>query len=133
MSEESEELPEPRAIGKYRDRIVNGSIIRTFIWLTAPPLLNQLVIVAYNLTDACWLSVCSDVAVAVPRQMWPIIMLFRALLNALIAASLNIVSQYVGRRAYGEASKSASRFFTLSFISGVVLSLFLFGGQRSNF
>ncbi|MEM2105221.1 MAG: MATE family efflux transporter [Candidatus Bathyarchaeia archaeon] len=125
MSEEAEELPEPRSIGKYRDKIVNGPIIRTFFWLGIPPLVNQIIVVAYNLADTYWLSVYSDVTVAVPRQMWPVIVLFQALLMALTAASLSIVSQYVGSKAYDNASKEASRFFTLSFISGAALSFSL--------
>ena len=68
MSEEPEELSEPRAVSKYRDRIVNGPIIRTFFWLGIPPLVNQIIVVAYNLADAYWLSVYSDITVAVPRQ-----------------------------------------------------------------
>lgn len=125
MSEETEELPETCSISQYRDKIVNGPIIRTFFWLGIPPLVNQIIVVAYNLADAYWLSVYSDVAVAVPRQMWPVIMLFQALLMALTAASLSIVSQYVGCKAYEDASKAASRFFTLSFISGATLSFSL--------
>ncbi|MGB9675748.1 MAG: MATE family efflux transporter [Candidatus Bathyarchaeales archaeon] len=125
MSEEAEELPETRPIGKYRDRIVNGPILRTFFWLGIPPLVNQIIVVAYNLADAYWLSVYSDVAVAIPRQMWPLIVLFQALLMALTAASLGIVSQYVGNKDYGNASKAASRFFTLSFVSGAILSFSL--------
>ncbi|MEM3596622.1 MAG: MATE family efflux transporter [Candidatus Bathyarchaeia archaeon] len=122
MPEEAEELPETRSISKYRDKIVNGPIIRTFFWLGIPPLVNQIIVVAYNLADAYWLSVYSDVAVAIPRQMWPVIVLFQALLMALTAASLGIVSQYVGNKDYDDAGKAASRFFTLSFISGAVLS-----------
>jgi|YelNatPaOPRAMG01_1025707.scaffolds.fasta_scaffold02972_3 putative MATE family efflux protein len=125
MSEETEELPEIRPISKYRDKIVNGPILRTFFWLGIPPLVNQIIVVAYNLADAYWLSVYSDVAVAIPRQMWPLIVLFQALLMALTAASLGIVSQYVGNRDYDNASKAASRFFTLSFISGAILSFSL--------
>jgi putative MATE family efflux protein len=125
MSEEPEELPETRPISKYRDKIVNGPIIRTFFWLGVPPLVNQIIVVAYNLADAYWLSVYSDITVAIPRQMWPVIVLFQALLMALTAASLSIVSQYVGNKAYDDASKAASRFFTLSFISGAILSFSL--------
>jgi len=91
------------------------------LWLGAPPLLNQLIVIAYNTADAYWLSSYSDVAVAVPRQTWPVIMLFQALLNALTAASLSIVSQYIGGKAYKEASRSASRFFTVSFLAGGAL------------
>jgi putative MATE family efflux protein len=87
---------------------------------------NQLVIVAYNLADAYWLSSYSEVTVAVPRQIWPVIMLFQALAMALTTASLSIVTQYVGGKAYKKASLEASRFFTASFFSGAILSFSLF-------
>jgi len=126
MSDESEAKTEPQEIGKYREKIVTGPIIRTIVWLGVPPLINQLVVVAYNVTDAFWLSNYSEIAVAVPRQMWPVIMLFQALVMALTTASLSIISQYVGGKAYKNASLEASRFFTISFLAGVTLSLLLF-------
>ena len=126
MSDESEGLIEPRGISKYRDRIVSGPIIRTVFWLGLPPLINQLVVVAYNVADAFWLSSYSEVTVAVPRQMFPVLMLFQALAMALTTASLSIVSQYIGGKAYKKASLEASRFFTVSFLAGAVLSLSLF-------
>lgn len=116
---------ESSGIGKYREQIINGPVIRTIFWLGTPPLVNQLVIVAYNVTDTYWLSMYSEMAVAVPRQMWPILMLFQAVANALNAASLSMVSQYIGSKAYKEASLSASRFFTLACLSGGALSMIL--------
>lgn len=109
------------SIGKYRDRIVHGPIIRTMFWLGIPPLLNQIIIITYNTADAYWLSQYSDALVAVPRQVWPIYMLFNAFAMALTAASLGIVSQHVGGKMYREASRSASRFFTISFFIGALL------------
>jgi Na+-driven multidrug efflux pump len=133
MAEDSESLPEPGGISKYRDKIIDGPIIRTIFWLGTPPLVNQLVVVAYNVADTYWLSVYSEQAVAVPRQMWPILMLFQALANAITTASLSIISQYVGSKAYREASQSASRFFTMSLISGGILSILLLGLRNSIF
>jgi len=133
MAEDSESLPEPGGISKYRDKIIEGPIIRTIFWLGTPPLVNQLVVVAYNVADTYWLSVYSEQAVAVPRQMWPILMLFQALANAITTASLSIISQYVGSKAYREASQSASRFFTMSLISGGILSILLLGLRNSIF
>ncbi len=128
MSDESECPPETREISKYREKIVNGPIIRTIFWLGLPPLINQLVVVIYSVADAYWLSNYSEIAVAIPRQMWPVIMLFQALAMALTAASLSIVSQYIGCKQYEKASLEASRFFTASFVAGAILcfSLFMF-------
>jgi len=126
MSNETEGPIELGGIGKYRDRIVNGPIIRTVLWLGLPPLINQLVIVAYSVADMYWLSSYSEVTVAVPRQMFPVLILFQALAMALTTATLSIVSQYVGGKEYKKASLEASRFFTVSFLAGAVLSLSLF-------
>ncbi len=125
MSDDAEGPMETREIGKYRDRIVNGPIIKTIFWLGTPPLVNQLVIVAYSVANTYWLSSYSEIATAVPRQVWPVTMLFQALAMALSAASLSIVSQYIGGRAYKSASQEASRFFTVSFFAGGALSLSL--------
>ncbi len=126
MSNESEGLTESHRVSKYRDKIVDGPIIRTIFWLGLPPLINQLVIVTYNVADAYWLSSYSEIAVAVPRQMFPVLLLFQAVANALVTASLSIVSQYIGGKAYKKASLEASRFFTVSFVAGALLSVSLF-------
>ena len=126
MSDDVEGPTERREISKYRDKIVSGPIIRTIFWLGLPPLVNQLVVVVYNVADAYWLSSYSEVTVAVPRQVWPVLMLFQAIAMALTTASLSIVSQYIGGKAYKNASLEASRFFTAAFFAGAVLSLSLF-------
>ncbi|MCD6469420.1 MATE family efflux transporter, partial [Candidatus Bathyarchaeota archaeon] len=66
------------SLGKYRDKIVDGPIIRTLLWLGVPPLISQLAFVAYNVADSYWLSLYSEIAVAIPRQIWPVMMLFNA-------------------------------------------------------
>jgi Na+-driven multidrug efflux pump len=125
MANSSEISLKPSEISKYREKIINGPIIRTLFWLGTPPLVNQLVIVAYNVADSYWLSKYNEIAVAVPRQMWPILVLFQAVANALTTASLSLISQYVGSKAYKEAGLSASRFFTLTLLSGGALSILL--------
>lgn len=118
MAEGIDEGRESYAIGKYRDKVVSGPILRTLLWLGIPLLLSHLIFVAYHVLDAYWLSLYGEVTVAVPRQVWPVIMLFQALLNALTAACMSIVSQYIGSKNFREASLSASRFFTVAFIIG---------------
>ncbi len=83
----------------------------------------QLVNVSYNIADAFWLSKYSDVSMAVPRQVLPLIMFFNTFLFALSTANMALLSQYVGARRYDEASSTASKFLTvavlLSFGSGL--------------
>ncbi|MEM2926592.1 MAG: MATE family efflux transporter [Candidatus Bathyarchaeia archaeon] len=125
MAEEFEGYPEPQNLSMYRDRIVNGPTINTFFWLGIPPLLNQLVFIAYNVADTYWLSCYSELTVSVPRQVMPVMMLFHAFLMATNAACLSIVSQYIGAKAYNKASYEASRFFTIAFLFGAALNLTL--------
>ncbi|MBS7637714.1 hypothetical protein KEJ49_02325 [Candidatus Bathyarchaeota archaeon] len=122
---EIDEAQEAYSIGRYRDRVVSGPIFRTLLWLGAPLLLSHLIFVAYHVLDAYWLSLYGEVTVAVPRQVWPVIMLFQALLNALTAACMSIVSQYIGSKNFREASLSASRFFTVAFITGAAQCILL--------
>lgn len=122
MAEEHRVLPEPQGVSKYRDKIVNGPVVSTFLWLGIPPLLNQLVLIACNVVDTYWLSRYNELCVTVPRQVFPVIMLFQALVMAVNAVCLTVISQYVGAKAYRNASIEASRFFTVSCVTGAALS-----------
>lgn len=125
MTEEFDEAQGARSLGRYRDRITNGPILKTLLWLGVPLLVNQIIVVAYNVADSYWLSLYGGITVGVPRQVWPVLMLFMAILNALSAANMSIVSQYIGARNYREASLSASRFFTANFLTGAALCVTL--------
>lgn len=103
----------------YRNEVVNGPIVRTLLKLGFPLMIVQLVQISYNIADAFWLSKYSDVAMAVPRQVWPLLMFFNAVLMALSTANMALLSQYVGARRYGEASDVASRFLTVSTVFGI--------------
>lgn len=125
MVEEIETMPISRGITEYRERIVNGPTVKTFFWLGIPPLLTQLVFIAYNVADSYWLSRYNELCVSVPRQVFPVVMLFQALIMASNTACLSIVSQYIGAKAYKNASFEASRFFTLACLSGIMLNIIL--------
>ncbi|MGQ9680468.1 MAG: MATE family efflux transporter [Candidatus Bathyarchaeia archaeon] len=125
MTEEFDEVQGERSLGRYRDRITNGPILKTLLWLGIPLLVNQIIVVAYNVADSYWLSLYGGITVGVPRQVWPVLMLFMAILNALSAANMSIVSQYIGAKNYREASLSASRFFTANFLTGGALCVTL--------
>ncbi len=108
---------------KYRDRIIEGSIVSTIVWLGLPIMIVNLVHISYNIADAYWLSKYSDIALAVPQQVWPSFMLFHSLSAALSVANQALISQYIGARRYGDASSVASKLFTTSFILGIILCL----------
>jgi Na+-driven multidrug efflux pump len=84
--------------------------------------LNQLVFLAYNLADAFWLSSYSELSVAVPGQVFPVIMLFNALSMALTAACLSIVSQYIGGKVFEKAVLRLPAFLSVLFIRSSLLN-----------
>ena len=108
---------------KYRERIVKGPIVRTMLWLGLPLIVVQLIQISYNVADAFWLSMYSDVALAVPRQAWPPFLFFSAISMALSSSNLALISQYIGAKEIDRASEVASKFFTVSVVMGL-----LFGG-----
>ncbi|RLE86278.1 MAG: MATE family efflux transporter [Thermoprotei archaeon] len=108
-------------VGRYRKRIVKGPIVKTLLWLGAPLVVVQLIQVSYNVADAFWLSMYSDVALAIPRQAWPPFLFFNAISMALSSANLALISQYVGARDFEGASEAASKFFTASTVAGLAL------------
>ena len=113
-------------VSEYREEIVNGPIVRTFFRLGIPPLINQLIAVAYNVLDALWLSIYNDLAVSVPRQVWPVIFLFNAPMQALTTVGMSTISQYIGMKDYREAEISASKLLTMASSLGIFLSISLF-------
>lgn len=113
-------------IDRYRSEIVNGPIIKTLLWLGFPLMLVQLVNVSYNVADAFWLSRYSNVAMAVPRQVWPPFMFFSAFNMAISTANMALLSQYVGARRYEEASNVASKFLTVTLMTSFAFGLTYF-------
>jgi Na+-driven multidrug efflux pump len=79
-------------VDRYRDSIVNGPVVRTLLRLGLPLVVVQLVNVSYNIADAFWLSMYSDVSMAVLRQVRPLIMFFNTFLMALSTANIALLS-----------------------------------------
>ncbi|MEM0026812.1 MAG: MATE family efflux transporter [Ignisphaera sp.] len=76
-------------------------------------MLTDIIMLAYNLTDAYWLSRYSTYALAAPRQAWPIFLVFVSILIGITNANLAILSQYVGAKLYNKVSETTSKLFTL--------------------
>lgn len=107
---------------KYREKIVSGPILKTVLWLSLPLIIVQLIQVSYNVADAFWLSMYSDIALAAPRQTWPLFLFFGAISTALSSSNLALISQYVGAKKFEKASDVASKFLTVSVASGLIFS-----------
>jgi putative MATE family efflux protein len=112
-------------IGRFRDRIINGPIGSTLLWLGLPLMIVQLVNISYNIADAYWLSKYSDIAYAAPRQTWPYFMFINAIAQGISAANMAIISQYIGSRDYESAKRVVSYFVsTMLLVNAVVMILF---------
>jgi len=108
---------------KYRERIVNGDPLRVVIWLAAPLVVAQIVNISYNIVDSLWLSRLYEGALAVPRQVWPILTFFYAIAMSLSTANLALISQFIGAERYEEASKTASKLLTFNLSLALVVCL----------
>ncbi|MEM2137115.1 MAG: MATE family efflux transporter [Candidatus Methanomethylicia archaeon] len=103
-------------IDEYRDFVLRGSVITTLLKLGLPPMISNIVFTAYDVLNSIWLSLYSDVAIAVPRQVFPVAFLFNGIINAMSAAGTSLISQRVGAKMYGYVKKEFSRLFTATFI-----------------
>lgn len=108
---------------KYREKIVKGRPLKVVIWLAAPLVVAQLVNISYNIVDSLWLSRLYEGALAVPRQVWPILTFFYAVSMALSTANLALISQFVGAERYEEASKTASKLLTFNLLLALAICL----------
>lgn len=116
----------PREIDvKYREAILNGPIISTFLYLGLPLLLVRIVQDVYGIVDAFWLSRYSQYAMAVPRQVWPSYTLFTSFIMSFTSANLALLSQYVGAKMYDMVNDVVRRMLFVIFVGGGV-SGFLF-------
>uniref|UniRef100_A0A7C5YX44 MATE family efflux transporter n=1 Tax=Ignisphaera aggregans TaxID=334771 RepID=A0A7C5YX44_9CREN len=113
-------------VSKYREAILNGSIIPTFLRIGTPMLIVRLVQDVYGLVDAFWLSRYSQFAVAVPRQVWPSYMLFIAFIMAFTSANLAIISQYAGAKMYHYIGETASKMLFISIVSSILSGLIFY-------
>ena len=115
-----------REYAKYREKILKGSILSALLWLGLPPLVNQLVQVSYNVIDSIWLSRLQDIALAVPRQIWPLLSLTFMIGMGISIANIALISQYVGAKKYDEADRVASNLYFFLIFLGMIIGLVFF-------
>ncbi|MEM4731889.1 MAG: MATE family efflux transporter, partial [Desulfurococcaceae archaeon] len=101
-------------LGAYRDRVINGPVGKTLLWLGLPLMAVQLVHVSYNIADAYWLSRYSEYAYAAPRQIWPFFMFLNAIAMGISTANTALISQAIGAKDYEYAKRVISYFITLN-------------------
>lgn len=105
---------------KYRDEILKGPVIKTFLKLGLPLLLVRLVQDIYLLVDMFWLSRYNQYVMSVPRQVMPSYMLYTVFIMSFSSANLALLSQYVGAKMYDEVSTTFKKMLYFSLLGGVV-------------
>lgn len=113
-------------IDEYRDFVLRGSVITTLLKLGFPPMISNTVFTAYDVLNSIWLSLYSDVAIAVPRQVFPVAFLFNGIINAMSVAGTSLISQRVGAKMYDHVKKEFTRLFTATFIFAFFASTFFY-------
>jgi len=107
----------------FRDRILNGPIVKTLLWLAYPIILANLVNLSYNLVDAFWLGKLGKAAFGAPTVCWPLIMLFYSVGMGYARAGIALISQYYGAGDKRLTEKSAGNLFSSIAIVALLLSL----------
>lgn len=117
------------SIDAYRERVVNGPVGKTLLWLGLPLMIVQIVNISYNFADTYWLSMYSKIAYAAPRQIWPFFMFLNAVTQALSSANLALISQAIGGKDYDYARRVVSYYVSilLALNTGVALLFLLLG------
>ncbi len=106
----------------YRERIIEGHILKTMIWLSWPMLVANIINISYNLVDAFWLGKLGRNVFGAPTVSWPLIMLVYSIGFGYMGAGISLISQYFGAGNYEMAEKSASQFMFFSIIISIAFS-----------
>lgn len=105
-----------RGVVEFREKILEGSIAKTVLWLAWPMIVANLVNMSYNLVDAYWLGKLGKEAFGAPTVSWPLIMLFYSLGFGFGMAGISLISQYFGAGDFRMANKSAGNLITFMLI-----------------
>ncbi len=111
------------AAAMYRERILNGPIVRTLFWLAWPMIVANLVQMTYNLVDAMWLGRLGRQAFGAPTVSWPLIMLFNAIGMGFAQAGMALIAQYFGAGDREMSSRCACQLIALHTILSLTISV----------
>jgi len=110
------------SIEQIRQRILEGAILRTALWLAWPLMVAQLVNVSYNIIDSIWLGRLGPRAFAAPMVCSPLVMFIYSV-GAIAMGGLSLISQYIGAGDFRSAERSAGQLISFTFIVGIALSI----------
>ena len=108
---------------RYRNRILEGSVLKTTLWLAWPIIIANLVNISYNLVDAFWLGKLGKTDLAAPTVSWPLIMLFYSIGMGFSFAGATLISQYVGAGEKEYTNKCVGHLLGFMLIMALSISL----------
>ena len=85
--------------------ILEGSMYKVIITLSAPIMLSNLIQTLYSLIDGVWVSKLGSVQFASISFVWPVIFLFISIGIGLYIAGTSILSQLIGASKYDKATE----------------------------
>ncbi|MFH1533963.1 MAG: MATE family efflux transporter [Nitrospirota bacterium] len=81
-----------------RRNLLEGSIVKSLVFLAIPIVIGNLLHSAYHLTDLFWVGRLGEVAVAAMSMNFPVVFLFISLGIGLSTAGTILVAQYYGEK-----------------------------------
>lgn len=106
-----------------KNKLLNGSIIKSLLLLAVPIMLANLLQTAYQLTDLFWVGRLGPEAVASVSLSFPIIFLFVSLGMGLSIAGSILIAQYKGKNHQRGVDYVAGQAISLTLISAAAMSL----------
>lgn len=108
-------------VSQTRERILNGPIVKTMVYLAWPVMVTAALQALYNLVDAFWLGRLSTAAMAAPGMAWPILFFVMSFAGGFQAAGTAFVAQHFGAKDQKGAEEAAGQL--LGFLGLVALVL----------
>ncbi len=109
-----------KKVEELRKRVVEGSILKSMFTLAGPIVAARLLGSIQESIDAVFLGRVGTEDLAAPAAASTVFWLFMGLNFGITTSLISLVSQHVGARKYGEASRIAGEVWGLSIIVGLV-------------
>ena len=106
-----------------REKILNGSIIKTLFILAWPIMIGNTMQVVYNLADTFWLGKLGAQAVAALSIGFPIVFLLISIGGGITVAGTTLVAQYTGADDEENANLAAGQILIFVTSLAVILSI----------
>jgi len=115
-------MKQHKSISSSKNKLTEGSILKSIIILIIPIILGNLMQTAYQIIDTFWVGRLGAEAVAAVSLSFPIIMLIISFTGGIGLAGAVFVSQYKGRGDYKKMSHITGQTFLMAFVLSLIFS-----------